>query len=113
MCCAIYRITIHIYSVCTEFSKRGKESVSTQIACLFVFGKVPQQAAIAPIEQAERLRQVVILQRGQVIVLNGERVAGLDQEVIVQALVVKVMADGRQVPCMQNATLALLILIRR
>ncbi len=31
---------------------------------------------------------MVVFQRGQVIVLDGQRVAGLDQEVVVHALVV-------------------------
>lgn len=52
-----------------------------------------EEAAIVPVEQAEGLGQVVVLQGGQVIVLDGQRVAGLYQKVIVQPLVVQVVAD--------------------
>ena len=58
-----------------------------------------EEAAVVPVEQAEGLRQVVVLQGGQVVVLNGQRVACLDQEVVVQAPVVQVMAHSRQVAC--------------
>lgn len=63
------------------------------IADLLVLGQVAEEAAVIPVEETEGLSQVVVLQGGQVIVLDGQRVAGLDQEIVVQALVVQVMAD--------------------
>ena len=53
-----------------------------------------EEAAVISVEEAEGLGQVVVLQGGQVIVLDGQGAAGLDQEVVVQALVIQVMADG-------------------
>ena len=47
-----------------------------------------QEATVVPVEEAEGLCQVVVLQRGEIIVLNSQRVAGFNQEVVVQPLVV-------------------------
>ena len=52
-----------------------------------------QKAAVISVEQAKGLRQVVVLKGGQVVVLDGQRVAGLDQEIIVQALVIQIVTD--------------------
>ena len=58
-----------------------------------------QQATVISVQQAEGLGQVVVLQRGQVVVLDGQWAAGLHQEVIVQPLMIQVVTDGRQIAC--------------
>ena len=48
-------------------------------------------------QQAGSCGTVVILQRGLVVVPNGQRVSGLDEEVVVHAAVLVVVRDGRPV----------------
>ncbi len=47
----------------------------------------------------------MVLQRRQVVVLDGQLVAGLDQEVVVQPLVVEIVTDSRQVACITKLQL--------
>ncbi|KAA6423376.1 MAG: hypothetical protein FRX49_06828 [Trebouxia sp. A1-2] len=61
-----------------------------------VFAQMAQQSAVVSLQQTESLRHMVVFQRRQVIVLDGQRVAGLDQEVVVHALVVQIMTDCRE-----------------
>ena len=67
-------------------------NVQTVAAYLLVFRQVTEQVAVGASQQLERLCQVVVLQRAQVIVLDCQAIAGLDQEIIVEAFVVQVMA---------------------
>jgi len=53
-----------------------------------LFAQMAQQSAVVSLQQTESLGHMVIFQRRQVVVLDGQRVAGLDQEVVVHALVV-------------------------
>lgn len=62
---------------------------------LLILGKVAEEATVISVKKTKGLCQVVVLQRGEVIVLDSQGAAGLDQEVIVQPLVVQVVADGR------------------
>lgn len=48
-------------------------------------------------QQASSCSHVVVLQRGLVIVSDGQRVSCLDQEVIVQTTMLVVVRDGRPV----------------
>ena len=65
--------------------------VQTMAADLLVFRQVTEQIAVGLSQQLERLCQVVVLQRAQVIVLDCQAVAGLDEEIVVEASVVQVM----------------------
>ena len=60
-------------------------------AYLLVFRQVTEQVAVRASQQLERLCQVVVLQRAQVVVLDCQAVAGLDEEIVVEASVVQVM----------------------